>query len=302
MAADNKVGHSRKSKQTQVAPKVLWWHHNFVTIFRLGRQCMGLMTSELCIFRARSEHFSEHLWFPSPKIKVRTGGHPTKNNLSKEFGCTYQGWFHSQPCHFLFSKMGSLHRDCTAVYESVQNKGNFIPRQRFLSIKSACQRFGGSRNWTQDLSVRSLFCLPLNYHHGSAWLHLSRFKEFFTYLNHFQKSNCNSRPRQWCDDKTRWQRYMVTEEPIRLLARLTDTAKATCVRTSVCHASINQRVTHPRVTHPCVTHQRVRHHCVSASVTKSDSNQNCLFCKQSLKCDDVMICQRLKKLYTVKNV
>ena len=28
-----------------------WWHHNSSTIFRV---CMGLMTSQLCIFRARS--------------------------------------------------------------------------------------------------------------------------------------------------------------------------------------------------------------------------------------------------------
>ena len=31
-----------------------WWYHKSATIFRLLRQCMGLMTSQLCIFRARS--------------------------------------------------------------------------------------------------------------------------------------------------------------------------------------------------------------------------------------------------------
>ena len=37
-----------------VALKVPWWHHNSAKIFRLVRQCMGLMTSQLHIFRARS--------------------------------------------------------------------------------------------------------------------------------------------------------------------------------------------------------------------------------------------------------
>ena len=38
----------------QVAPKLPWWHHNSATIFRPGRQCMGLMMSWLRIFRDRS--------------------------------------------------------------------------------------------------------------------------------------------------------------------------------------------------------------------------------------------------------
>ena len=49
----NKVGHSRKSKQTQVAPKVSSWH-NSAKIFRLVSQCMGLMISQLRILRASS--------------------------------------------------------------------------------------------------------------------------------------------------------------------------------------------------------------------------------------------------------
>ena len=96
-----------------------------------------------------------------------------------------------------------------------------------------------------------------------------------------------------CDKVVLWQRYMVTEEPIRLLARLTDTAKATCVRTSVCHASINQ----------CVTHLSISELRIIVSVRqwpKVTLIKIVFFCKQSLKCDDVMICQRLKKLYTVK--
>ena len=96
-----------------------------------------------------------------------------------------------------------------------------------------------------------------------------------------------------CDKVALWQRYMVTEEPIRLLARLTDTAKATCVRTSVCHASINQ----------CVTHLSISELRIIVSVRqwpKVTLIKIVFFCKQSLKCDDVMICQRLKKLCTVK--
>ena len=49
----NSVGHSRKRQQTQFALKVPRWHHNSATIFRLVRQCMGLMISWFGIFRAR---------------------------------------------------------------------------------------------------------------------------------------------------------------------------------------------------------------------------------------------------------
>ena len=49
----DKVGHSRKSKQTQVGPKLPWWHHNSATIFRPVRQCMWLMRPPLRISRAR---------------------------------------------------------------------------------------------------------------------------------------------------------------------------------------------------------------------------------------------------------
>ena len=50
----NKVKHSRKSKLIRFAPKGSWWHHNTATFFRLIRQSMGLMTSQLCRFRAMS--------------------------------------------------------------------------------------------------------------------------------------------------------------------------------------------------------------------------------------------------------
>ena len=43
----------QKSKQTQVAPSVPRWHHDSATLLRHVRQCMGLMTSRLWIFRAR---------------------------------------------------------------------------------------------------------------------------------------------------------------------------------------------------------------------------------------------------------
>ena len=50
----DKVGRSWKSKQTQLALKMLWWHHNSATIFRPVRQCMWLMRSPLRISGARS--------------------------------------------------------------------------------------------------------------------------------------------------------------------------------------------------------------------------------------------------------
>ena len=62
----NKVGHSWKSQQTQVALKVPRWHHNSAKIFRLVRKCMGLMTSWLRTFRVWSV-----LWaFVIPKLKL----------------------------------------------------------------------------------------------------------------------------------------------------------------------------------------------------------------------------------------
>ena len=43
-----------KVNKSGCAPKGSWWHHNSATFFRLVRQCMGLMTSQLCQFRPRS--------------------------------------------------------------------------------------------------------------------------------------------------------------------------------------------------------------------------------------------------------
>ena len=48
----NQVEHSRKIKQIWLAPKGSWWHHNTATFFRVVRQCMGLMASQLRRFRA----------------------------------------------------------------------------------------------------------------------------------------------------------------------------------------------------------------------------------------------------------
>ena len=48
-----KLGTSKKT-QTQVEPKLPRWHHNSTTIFRLVRDYMGLMSSPLRMFRARS--------------------------------------------------------------------------------------------------------------------------------------------------------------------------------------------------------------------------------------------------------
>ena len=45
------------------APKGSWWHHDSATFFRLVRQCMGQMTSQLRQFRPGQ--FSEGLWSPS---------------------------------------------------------------------------------------------------------------------------------------------------------------------------------------------------------------------------------------------
>ena len=60
----NKVKHSRKSNQIRFAPKGSLWHHNSATFFRLVRQCMGLMSSQLCHFWVRST-----LWeFVVPKL------------------------------------------------------------------------------------------------------------------------------------------------------------------------------------------------------------------------------------------
>ena len=46
-------GWVHKKKQTQVAPKVPGWHHKSAKIFRQAMQGIGLMTSQLQIFRAR---------------------------------------------------------------------------------------------------------------------------------------------------------------------------------------------------------------------------------------------------------
>ena len=54
----------RKVNKSGCAPKGSWWHHNPANFFRLVRQCMGLMTSQPCHFRARSI-----LWgFVVPKL------------------------------------------------------------------------------------------------------------------------------------------------------------------------------------------------------------------------------------------
>ena len=61
-----KVWHSRKSKQRQVATKVPWWNHNFATILKLVRQCIGLMKSQLPTFRTKSIFWA----FVVPKLIV----------------------------------------------------------------------------------------------------------------------------------------------------------------------------------------------------------------------------------------
>ena len=53
-----------KVNKSGSAPKGSWWHHDSATFFRLARQCMGQMTSQLCQFRPRSI-----LWgFVVPKL------------------------------------------------------------------------------------------------------------------------------------------------------------------------------------------------------------------------------------------
>ena len=58
--AKNNVGHSRKSKQRQVALKVPWWHHNSATNFWLVRQCMGWWHHNSALLEPGQ--FSMHLW------------------------------------------------------------------------------------------------------------------------------------------------------------------------------------------------------------------------------------------------
>ena len=63
-------GHSRRSKHRQVELKVPGWHHNSAKIFKLVRQCTGLMSSRLRIFRARS--FLSALVVPKFTIEGRS--------------------------------------------------------------------------------------------------------------------------------------------------------------------------------------------------------------------------------------
>ena len=61
---NNRVGHNWKSKQMQVALKVPWWHHNSTKVFRLARQCMGLMGLSLHIFYTKVNSLSVY----GPKV------------------------------------------------------------------------------------------------------------------------------------------------------------------------------------------------------------------------------------------
>ena len=87
---------SGKVNKSGCAPKGSWWHRNSSTFIRLIRQCMGLLTSQLCQFRPRSI-----LWgFVVPKSILLF---------------TTKGWS-AQPYTINFGGESSFHPQATSSY------------------------------------------------------------------------------------------------------------------------------------------------------------------------------------------
>ena len=97
--AKNNVGHSRKSKQRQVALKVPWWHHNSATFFRRVRQCMKLMTSQLRTFRVRSMHWG----FVVPNLILLF---TTAGRSAQPYSINFELINFSFPFQFIFAVVG----------------------------------------------------------------------------------------------------------------------------------------------------------------------------------------------------
>ena len=144
----------------QVAPKVPWWHQNSATIFRLVRQCIGLMTSWLCIFKARSILRA----FVVPKLIL----------LFTAEGLSAQRYSNNFECHFTLTfKLQSWISKYNSKFHNKQemetSNGTHTELKHFQILKILCNAKFLKNFWVARSNNRKFAQITIYSHSDFCW-------------------------------------------------------------------------------------------------------------------------------------